>query len=59
MDELLIYYAPTLLGSGSRPLSDLPAPPDMASRIELRILETEPVGSDVRVRAAVGKSGSE
>ena len=54
VDELLIYYAPTLLGSGSRPLADLPAPPDMASRIELRILETEPVGDDVRVRAAVG-----
>ena len=59
VDELLVYYAPTLLGSGSRPLADLPAPPDMASRIELRILETEPVGSDVRVRAAVEKSGSE
>ena len=54
VDELLIYYAPTLLGSGSRPLADLPAPPDMASRIELRILETEPVGGDIRVRAAVG-----
>ena len=59
VDELLIYYAPTLLGSGSRPLADLPAPPDMASRIELRILETEPVGNDVRVRAAVEKLGSE
>ena len=59
VDELLVYYAPTLLGSGSRPLADLPAPPDMASRIELRILETKLVGSDVRVRAAVGKSGSE
>ena len=58
VDELLIYYAPTLLGSGSRPLADLPAPSDMASRIELRILETEPVGNDVRVRAAIEKSGS-
>lgn len=54
VDELLVYYAPTLLGSGSRPLVDLPAPPDMDSRIELRILETEPVGGDLRVRAAVG-----
>jgi len=57
VDELLIYYAPTLLGSGSRPLADLPAPPDMASRLELRILETEPVGDDVRVRAAVERTG--
>ena len=56
VDELLVYYAPTLLGSGSRPLADLPAPPDMASRIELRILETKLVGGDVRVRAAVGGS---
>ena len=59
VDELLIYYAPTLLGSGSRPLATLPAPPDMASRLELRILDTRPIGSDVRVRAAVEKSGSE
>ena len=57
VDELLIYYAPTLLGSGSRPLATLPAPPDMASRLELRILDTGPIGSDVRVRAAVEKSG--
>ena len=54
VDELLLYLAPTLLGSGSRPLLDLPAPPDMASRIELRILETEPIGGDIRVRAATG-----
>ena len=56
VDELLLYFAPALLGSGSRPLLDLPAPPDMASRIELRILETKPVGDDVRLRASVGGS---
>ena len=55
VDELLLYFAPTLLGSGSRPLVDLPAPPDMASRFDLRILETKPIGDDVRVRAAVGR----
>ena len=54
VDELLLYFAPALLGSGSRPLVDLPAPPDMASRVELRVLETAPVGGDVRVRAAFG-----
>ena len=53
VDELLLYVAPTLLGSESRPLLDVAAPPDMDSRIELRILETEPVGGDLRVRAAV------
>ena len=55
VDELLLYFAPALLGSGSRPLVDLRAPPDMASRVELRILETAPVGGDVRVRAAFGE----
>ena len=54
VDELLLYLAPTLLGSASRPLAELPAPPGMDARIELRILETEPIGGDVRVRAAVG-----
>ena len=59
VDELLLYLAPTLLGSGSRPLADLPAPADMASRTALRILESDPIGGDVRVRAAVDKSGPE
>ena len=52
-DEILIYLAPTFLGSGSRPLLDLPPPPDMDSRARLRILETKPIGGDLRVRAAV------
>ena len=51
VDELLLYLAPTLLGSGSRPLAELPAPADMASRAALRILESDLVGEDVRVRA--------
>ena len=54
VDELLLYLAPTLLGSGSRPLADLPAPADMASRTALRILESDPVGGDLRMRVAVG-----
>ena len=54
VDELLLYLAPTLLGSGSRPLLDLRPPPDMASRAELRVLETTSLGGDLRVRAAVG-----
>ena len=59
VDELLLYLAPTLLGSGSRPLVELPAPADMASRAALRILESESIGDDLRVRMAVGKTGSE
>ena len=59
VDELLLYLAPTLLGSGSRPLVELPAPADMASRAALRILESESIGDDLRIRMAVGKTGSE
>ena len=53
VDELLLYCAPTLLGSASRPLFALPAPPDMASRPELEILDVKRLGGDVRLRAAV------
>ena len=53
VDELLLYLAPTLLGAESMPLLRIPAPPDMESRPELRILDTEPLGSDLRLRAAV------
>ena len=53
VDELLLYLAPTLLGTGSMPLIDIPAPPDMNSRCELRILDTERIGCDIRLRAAV------
>jgi len=54
VDELLVYLAPTLLGSGSRPLLEIPAPADMASRASLRILASDRIGGDVRVRAAFG-----
>ena len=59
MDELLLYLAPTFLGSGSRPLLDLLPPPDMASRPRLRVLETKPLGGDLRVRAALRAGAGE
>lgn len=52
-DELLLYCAPTLLGSPSRPLLDLPAPAGMAERPALEIADVARLGSDLRVRAAV------
>lgn len=58
VDELLLYLAPTLLGNESRPLFDLAPPHEMAARIELRILEMKPVGSDVRLRVGVGRPPS-
>ena len=53
VDEVLLYLAPTFLGSSSRPLLELAAPPDLGSRPELRIVETTPIGPDLRLRAAL------
>lgn len=51
VDELLMYYAPTLLGNPSRGMFDLPAFSTMDQRIDLEILSLDRVGQDVRLRA--------
>lgn len=48
VDELVVYIAPTLLGSEARPLLNLPLQ-KMAEQIRLRITDTRMVGSDVRL----------
>jgi diaminohydroxyphosphoribosylaminopyrimidine deaminase/5-amino-6-(5-phosphoribosylamino)uracil reductase len=50
-DELLLYYAPVLLGSDARGMFNLPPLADMAQRIGLDILCFDRVGQDIRVRA--------
>ena len=50
-DELLIYYAPALLGDGARDMFALPELADMSQRVELDILSLDQVGQDIRVRA--------
>lgn len=49
-DELVLYLAPALLGTGARPLAELPAPATMADRLEFSIVERKDVGGDLLLR---------
>jgi diaminohydroxyphosphoribosylaminopyrimidine deaminase/5-amino-6-(5-phosphoribosylamino)uracil reductase len=49
-DELLIYIAPVLFGPQARPLLNLPALDSIAAARRLVIVESAPVGADVRLR---------
>lgn len=48
VDELVLYQAPTLLGSDARPLLDLPLT-RMAEQRRLRILDRRQVGDDLKL----------
>ena len=50
VDELLLYFAPTILGSG-REMFPLPEIADLAARRDLKILDLRRVGSDIRILA--------
>lgn len=47
VDELVVYQAPTLLGSLARPLVELPLT-QMADQLRLRVVETRQLGDDLR-----------
>ena len=49
VDELLLYIAPVLLGERGRPLFAGIDPATMADRIGLKLVETRPVGPDLRL----------
>lgn len=51
VDELVVYLAPTLLGSDARPLADLPGLQQLAQRVQLQWTGVEPVGPDLRLTA--------
>lgn len=51
VDELLLYFAPTLLGSSARGMFEFPPFTEMSQRIDLDILEVNHVGQDIRLRA--------
>lgn len=51
VDELLLYYAPALLGGDACSMFTLPPLTEMAQRIDLDILGIDRVGQDIRVRA--------
>jgi diaminohydroxyphosphoribosylaminopyrimidine deaminase / 5-amino-6-(5-phosphoribosylamino)uracil reductase len=50
-DELVVYLAPTLLGSDARPLLELPALAQLDARARLRFTECVSVGDDLRITA--------
>lgn len=51
VDDMLLYYAPLLLGNDARGMFGWPSLTEMAQRIDLEILSMNLVGQDIRVRA--------
>ncbi len=51
VDELLFYYAPTLLGSTARGMFGLSELTAMSQRVDLDILGVDRIGQDIRIRA--------
>ena len=51
VDELLLYFAPCLIGDRARSMADLPELADLDDRRALKISETRMVGSDLRILA--------
>jgi len=56
IDELVLYLAPHLLGSGARGLFNIPGLEDMADRIALDIQDVRAVGKDWRITAKLKTS---
>jgi len=53
VDELILYIAPVLLGHDAKPLFVLPTISSMDARIEMRLIETTQLGSDIRLRYSI------
>ncbi len=53
VDELVIYMAPSLLGSDAMPLLRLPGLTRMSERLELAITDVTRLGADCRITATV------
>lgn len=51
VDELVLYYAPVLLGDQSRGMFDLPVFTEMKQRIGLEVKDIRQFGADIRVIA--------
>lgn len=49
VDELLLYVAPVLLGERARPLFDGLHIDAMAQKLQLRVVDTRTIGSDLRI----------
>jgi diaminohydroxyphosphoribosylaminopyrimidine deaminase/5-amino-6-(5-phosphoribosylamino)uracil reductase len=59
IDELVVYLAPHLMGSGARGLFHLPAIELMSQRIALKITDLRQVGEDIRITAVPRSSQQE
>ncbi len=51
IDELLIYYAPKMMGATAKNMFAMPAFTAMQQAVDLQILEVRHIGSDIRLRA--------
>jgi diaminohydroxyphosphoribosylaminopyrimidine deaminase/5-amino-6-(5-phosphoribosylamino)uracil reductase len=51
VDELVLYYAPVLLGNQARGMFDLPNFTDMEQRVSLQVKDTRQFGADIRIIA--------
>ena len=51
VDEIVVYIAPHIMGSGARGLFSIPGLERMADRIELDISDVRQIGSDLRITA--------
>lgn len=51
IDELLIYYAPKLMGCNAKNMFGIPELTQMSQAIDLQILEVRHIGTDIRLRA--------
>ena len=51
VDELVLYYAPMILGTDARGMLAIPALQSMQNRINLQIIDTRQIGQDIRLRA--------
>jgi len=56
VDELLVYFAPCLIGDRARGMAELPELSDLASRRALKITDTRAVGDDLRILARITKN---
>lgn len=54
VDELVIYQAPHIMGSETKPMFSTPALTALAERIELEIADVQRIGPDMKIIARVG-----
>jgi diaminohydroxyphosphoribosylaminopyrimidine deaminase/5-amino-6-(5-phosphoribosylamino)uracil reductase len=56
VDELLLYFAPILIGDAARGMFDLPALTDLSAAPRLTVFDRQQLGSDWRMRAKLEPS---